>query len=191
MRSRVTTISPEVAADEDACRAAALRLLNLRWRGERELEKRLAQRGFLPEVIGPVLARLREEKWLDDSRFATELARGRMRSGHGRARIGRELEAKGVDPKLVPGAIAAADAETDERMQLSRVCARKIAQFASRHGDAWVAGADGRKKIVRFLLNRGYEFGAASSAYTTELAKRGVAGNAATAESESSDEMDD
>lgn len=190
MRKRVD-VPPEMAADADACRAAALRLLNLRWRGVRELERRLTMRGFLPETVAPVIEQLRQEKWLDDTRFATELARGRMRAGQGRIRIGRELETKGVDRKLVAGALAAADAEAGERMQLARACARKIAQLASRHGEEWVATSDGRKKIISFLLHRGYEFGAASSAYSTELVRRGIAATTVTAESESSDEMDD
>lgn len=173
MRSR-SELPPEKASDPSVCRATALRLLNLRWQGEKELEKKLTRRGFEIEVVRETLESLRKEKWLDDRRFAREFARGRLRSGIGRVRIRRELEATGVDRELVPRAITLADEEAREIDQLRRVCSRKLNALRDRKGAEWIGSVEGRKKIVGFLLNRGYEYAAATEAYAAELVKLGV-----------------
>src|SRR5438067_1636733 len=84
------------ANDSGRCYTAALRILNYRFNSEAELRRKLAAKDFDRETVDATIARLREEKWLDDARFAEAFVRTRMRKRVGRLRIRRELIAAGV-----------------------------------------------------------------------------------------------
>src|SRR5205085_9687945 len=85
------------ANDSGRCYTAALRILNYRFNSEAELRRKLAAKEFDRDSIDAAVARLREEKWLDDARFAEAFVRTRMRKRIGSKRIRRELIAAGID----------------------------------------------------------------------------------------------
>jgi hypothetical protein len=66
--------------------AAALRLLNYRFRSVVEMERKLRDRGFSAEEIAGEIERLTEERWLDDRRFAREYALSKLRARKGAPR---------------------------------------------------------------------------------------------------------
>ena len=173
MRSR-SQLDPEKASDPAACREAALRLLDYRWRGEKELERKLKDRGFEQDAIHATLATLKAARWLDDDRFAKQFARSRVRKGIGTLRIRRELETMGVESERIVPAVKEAVVEEDEQGQLARICARKMRAGAQRHGASWAGSDAARKKIIGFLLNRGYDYAAAQRAYAEELGRIGA-----------------
>lgn len=89
------------------------------------LERRADRKDFIAETI----ARLRAEKYLDDSRYAAEFARRHMQSRRqGRFRIVQELRARGVADEIIHAAVEAAFAEVDEaelvRARLGRLLPR-------------------------------------------------------------------
>src|SRR5436305_10468671 len=63
------------------CYVTALRILGYRFNSEAELRRKLAAKRFDGEEIAETLARLREEKWLDDDRFAAAYVRTRVLKG--------------------------------------------------------------------------------------------------------------
>src|SRR5690349_11464135 len=79
------------------CYQSALRILQYRFNSEAELRRKLAAKKFDADAIDAAIARLREEKWLDDERFAEAFVRTRMRKRVGPLRVRRELNAAGVD----------------------------------------------------------------------------------------------
>ena len=181
MRSR-SVLSPEKAGDPGVCREAALRLLDYKWRGEKELERKLKDRGFEVDVVRATVEKLKSDKWLDDDRFARQFAISRARSGIGTLRIRRELETIGVEIERILPAVREAVVEEAEEIQLAKLCERKVRAGRQRFGDDWAHSDDGRKKIVKFLLNRGYDYGAAQRAFAAELSRLGM-----TADSDAAD----
>ena len=76
----------------------ALALLARRTHFRRELEAKLAKRGYGEEEVTETLERLEERGWLDDAAAARELVAGKLRrGGYGRARLAAELARRGVE----------------------------------------------------------------------------------------------
>jgi regulatory protein len=90
----------------------AVRLLGLRSHSAVELGLKLERRGFDEDTVASVLARLAEQRYLDDSEFARELVSHRSR-GRGGAAIVAELATKGVSRSVAQAAVAGMDPEIE------------------------------------------------------------------------------
>lgn len=139
------------------CYIAALRILSYRFNAEGELRRKLAAKRFDKATIDATLDRLRDEKWLDDARFAASFVRTRMSKHIGRARIRRELIAAGVESSVADGALAENADEEREREELAAACAKRIRLLKRRHGDDVLESPHERKKLAAYLLKQGYD----------------------------------
>jgi regulatory protein len=80
-----------------------------------EMREYLERRTEDPELVSPVIARLRELNYLDDARYALDYARLHANSRRqGRFRITRELRGRGIPDRHIEAALDAVFAETDE-----------------------------------------------------------------------------
>lgn len=129
-------------AEEAACYEKALRLLANRSHFIRQLEDKLAKRGFAAATVERVLDRLRGEKLLDDERVAEEFVRQRLRRGPvGRRRMWQELRRRGAEEGEAEAALEAAYAEIDPLEATRRAAAlwcrrgRRDAAALARHLD--------------------------------------------------------
>jgi regulatory protein len=143
---------PEPAAaaapdDQLAARLAALRLLNRRDYGARELSERLAERGFSAATATVVIDHLLREKLLDDSRFAEHFVAYHANRGQGPVRIAHRLREAGVAAALITATVDASSAEWRRRCAEVR---RK--RFGAREPGSWAE----RGKQARFLAQRGF-----------------------------------
>jgi regulatory protein len=134
----------------DRCYVAALRILNYRFNSEAELRRKLARKDFDDDTVAAVIARLRDEKWLDDERFAEALVRTRMRKRIGPLRIRRELIAAGVDDDVAAGALRRNADEEGERESLLALARKRGARLD-------LASPEGRNKLAAYLLKQGYD----------------------------------
>jgi len=85
----------------------AIGLLSRREHSQRELVRKLAARGVEPREAEAAAARLAQEGWQDDARFADSLVRSRAGSGYGPIRIRAELAIHGLDEPVVSRALSA------------------------------------------------------------------------------------
>lgn len=109
-RSTTRTLS-----SEGELYASALRALMRRAHSIHEMRQYLERRAENKEDIDRVIARLREQNYLDDARYALDFARRHANSRHqGRFRIARELRTRGVPDRHIEAALEAVFAETDE-----------------------------------------------------------------------------
>jgi regulatory protein len=99
------------------CYVAALRILGYRFNSEAELRRKLEAKRFDDAAIAETLARLREEKWLDDERFAGAYVRTRVRKGIGRLRIKGELRNAGVSEEAAERALRENGDGEEERLR--------------------------------------------------------------------------
>lgn len=128
------------------CYVTALRILGYRFNSEAELQRKLESKRFDDATIAATIERLRDEKWLDDDRYAAAYVRTRVRKGLGRLRIRNELRAAGVSEETAERALREnADGE-DERLQ------KAYEKLARRLSD--------REKIAARLLRQGFEMSA-------------------------------
>lgn len=95
-----------------------------------QMKAYLEQRAENEEHVSVVIARLREQNYIDDARYATEFTRQRAQSrGQGRFRIARELRARGVPDRHIDAALDASAAETDEAALVRKRIQRKLAHI--------------------------------------------------------------
>jgi regulatory protein len=139
-----------VSDELDRCHAAALRILRYRFNSAAELRRKLASKKFENEVIETTLARLRDETWLDDDRYAAAYVRTRAQKRIGRLRIRRELIAAGVDDDTAQRAIG----ENVDRDAEAALLRKEYEKLVAR------LGAEQREKIAARLVRRGFDAGA-------------------------------
>jgi regulatory protein len=133
--------------DQQAARLAALKLLNRRDHGARELKERLAERGFAPATAQAVVDGLVRERLLDDARFAEHFVAYHANRGQGPVRIAHKLREAGVTAELIATAVDAGSADWRRRCAEVR---RK--RFGAREPGSWAE----RAKQARFLTQRGF-----------------------------------
>jgi regulatory protein len=143
--------------DTDRCYAAALRILGHRFNSVAELKQKLRAKKFEREIIDQTISRLREEKWLDDERFADAYVRTRQQRKIGPRRIARELSAAGVDRETARDAIAQYADEERELADLKALYEKRSRLLIRRHGPQYLKTPEGRKKLAAYLLNQGYD----------------------------------
>lgn len=127
-----------------------VRLLTVRDRTRAELARLLAVRGFDRADSQVALDRLQEEGYLNDRRFATAWARGRLRTKPmGSYRLGKELEVKGVEEQLVREVLGDLYEEGEEPAA-RRAMAGKLSALGRLPASARTL------RVGRFLHRRGF-----------------------------------
>ena len=96
-----------IADDVATAKQKAYRLLSLRPHSEKELEKKLWEKGFSAAVVKETLEKLRELKYLNDASFAGQWARNlAVNKLWGNKKIVLNLREKGVSAELINRASA-------------------------------------------------------------------------------------
>jgi regulatory protein len=138
--------------ESDRCYLTALRILKYRFNSAVELRRKLRSKRFERDVIDATLARLANEKWLDDARFAAAYVRTRGLNKKGKLRIRRELMRAGVADDLIATAVTEnVDAEEEHARALA-LAQRRLPILARRYAPDAV-----RNKLTAYLLNQGYD----------------------------------
>jgi regulatory protein len=141
-----------MAEGADRAYVAGLTLLARRELAEAQLRLRLARRKFESDDIEAAVARLREERALDDRRTALACARTEVRiKRRGRARVVRQIEALGIARDIARDAVAEVFADIDETELLQQALDRCV-----RHGMDLGDPAVFRR-IHRRLLMQGFD----------------------------------
>ncbi len=94
--------------------AYAMKLLSYRARSMREVELRLSEKGYGDDVVTVVIGSLSNEGYIDDERFARELADSRLRNKNwGAVKIASELRSKGLAMDIIDAVTGSIDEETE------------------------------------------------------------------------------
>jgi SOS response regulatory protein OraA/RecX len=142
----------------EQCYVAAMRILSFRFNSEAELRRKLnSKKRFDAATIDATLERLRDEKWLDDPRFAGAFVRARTNKRVGKNRIARELRAAGVSGDDAETAIAANVDREQQEASLRELRDKRARILARRLGPDFLATEEGRNKLTIYLLKQGYD----------------------------------
>jgi regulatory protein len=142
----------EQAESDHKAWEAALRLLEVRPRAEREIRDRLRRKQYDAEQIDRVIVRLRELGLLDDLQFARLWVANRAATkSKGALALRRELMSKGIDRRIAGDVVdAALDPET-EAAACERVARQAMGRYASTAD--WPAF---QRKLGALLQRRGF-----------------------------------
>ena len=127
------------------------------------MRRKLAER-YPSEVVEQVIARLIEQRYLDDLAFAIEWRRQReRRRPRGRSALQRELQGLGVEREVIQGALEGIE-EAENAYRAADAISRRLA------GNDYALF---RQKVWAFLQRRGFDNSAIRSTvdrYWSELA---------------------
>lgn len=141
--------------DAAAARQKAYRLLFLRPHSEKELRKKLREKGFPAAVISETLDALRKLNYLDDEsfaqRWATSLAVNKL---WGNKKIIFSLREKGIDAALIERALQAARQDISEEEAIETLIREKTAGKKADFMDN-----KEKRRIFQSLLGRGFPAG--------------------------------
>jgi len=139
----------------DAIRAAyvdGLKMLAVRELSEAQVRQRLAQRGHAPDDIDAAVARLREERAIDDARAAEAIARVESALKHrGKLRIRLQIERAGIAGPIARRAVDEVFRAIDSDEQLEASLARRL------HGRETIADEREFQRLYRYLIGQGFE----------------------------------
>ncbi|MGA7613729.1 MAG: regulatory protein RecX [Thermoanaerobaculia bacterium] len=155
--------------DPEKCYEAALRLLGYRWRSSEELRLRLRRRNFSAAVIERTIERLTGAGWVDDERFASEMARSLLRRKRGPRRVLQELRQFGIDQAGREAALSGALQEEPAERHLRELCRRRIRMAVRSRGREWLVSDQERNKLIAYLLNHGYDYESVADVVKDEL----------------------
>ena len=138
--------------DLAAAKQKAYRLLSMRPHSEKELEKKLREKGFPAVVIKEALEKLHDLKYLDDASFAIGWARNlAVNKLWGDRKIFVNLREKGVEAELISAAVEEARREISEEEAIAFLIKKK----ASRK-KIDILAVKGKKRIFQSLMGRGF-----------------------------------
>jgi regulatory protein len=127
-------------------------MLGRRELSEAQVRARLARREFATAEIDAAVARLSQERALDDRRTALACARTEAHvKRHGQRRALRALEGLGIDRGLARAAVAEVFGDLDEDALIAQALDRKL-----RHG-AVIEDAAVMRRVHRYLLAQGFD----------------------------------
>lgn len=129
----------------------SFRLLGIRPRSQKELEKKLEEKGFDQKIIQKTLKRIIELGYLDDEKFARAWLEARKLSGKGKFIVQRELRKKGVDEELIKK-ILEEYKEEDEFERVLELAEKKIKTYKN------LKPFEQKQKLARFLASRGFSW---------------------------------
>jgi regulatory protein len=123
----------------------------MRGHSTQEIRQRLMRRGYPPDEIAAVIARLTSAKYLDDLEFARMWVRSRsLRQADAPARLARELRAKGIDEADIRAVLVDLSDESTVQETAEQAAGRKLRTL---HGlDPAVAS----RRLAAHLLRRGF-----------------------------------
>lgn len=134
---------------------SAIRFLGFRQRSQAEIERYLHDKGYAPEVVAPIVARLRDQQYLDDEAFARFWLENRERfRPRGRQALRYELHQKGLDPAVIETALD----DLDEAESAWAAIEGKFYRWKN------LDEQDFKQKVLGFLSRRGFNYETASQA---------------------------
>jgi regulatory protein len=130
----------------------AVKMLGRRELSEAQVRQRLARRRHAPDAIDSAVARLREERAIDDVRTAEAIARNQTSiKRRGKLRVRRQIEQAGIQPSTAQRAVDEVFGALDPDALLEASLARRL------HGREAIADDTERRRLYRYLIGQGFE----------------------------------
>lgn len=142
---------PRQLDSEPALYDAAIKILMRRAHSFSEMKKALIRRTPNEDLIQKVLARLKQNGYIDDARYASQFARQRTEGRkQGKFRVARDLRARGVPDRHIEAALEEAAKSTDEGAVVRQRIERKLRTSRGEIDDRKLAS------LYRSLLRSGF-----------------------------------
>lgn len=151
---------PEKPPTESALLSALMRYCAFQERSPREVAQKLRSLGAEDNTAAQLIEQLETQGFLNEARYARAFAGGHFRSKQwGRVKIRAALRVQGISEDLIAAALREEIPEEDYRRSATALAAKQAGPFAD---------AATRSKILRQLMQKGYEWEVAAAALNVE-----------------------
>jgi regulatory protein len=131
---------------------AGLRMLGRRELSEAQVRQRLARRGHEPDSVDAAVARLRQERAIDDTRVAEAIVRTQSSNrGRGKLRVLREVEGAGIAAAIARRAVDDVFDGLDTDALLQASLAKRLDEREP------IADEAEFRRLYRYLIGQGFE----------------------------------
>ena len=152
LHEEISDLLSDKGEDRFSCpleaRKKAMDFLARREYGQKELIKKLADKGFVRNIVEKAVFQLTEDGLQSDQRFAESFAQSRINQGKGPVRIRQELKERGISATTIDDALIEKDQDWFELAREVRV--RKFGQDLP-------ADFAEKARQMKFLQYRGFE----------------------------------
>jgi len=129
----------------------AYRYLTIRPRSRHEIDRKLRDREFPPDLVSSVIDHLIKLGYLNDEQFARQWAASRVRNrGYGRRRIEQELRIKGISSDIIRESLITLFEDTSEFEIARKEADKKLKSLARFEPEVR------RRRIAGFLERKGF-----------------------------------
>jgi regulatory protein len=135
---------------------------------ESQIRQRLTRRGYERDAIEEALARLKQERAVDDARVAAAIARSEtgLRK-RGRRRVAQRIQQAGIAGSTAREALDRVFADLDDDALLLSALQKRL------RGEATIPDDRAFQRLYRFLVSQGFEHDRVLSALKARRAPRG------------------
>lgn len=134
-----------------------LRLINTRYKTQKEVQDYLHQKGYLPQVIYYVLEKLNEYHYIDDERYVDSYIASHK--NFGKLKLKQELYQKGISQTIIDAKL-----EVEDFDQTEQICT--LAQKYMKNKDDT---KENYIKLFKYLMGKGFEYETIKSALNKEV----------------------
>ena len=135
--------------NEDSALRSALRYSSRAMKSEKEVRDYLYKKNISEEIEDKIIEKLKDLNLLDDERYLSLYLEDKFLYGDdGSAKIKSKLIQKGLDSQKIN--LEMENFEEQERKNLKNLISKKI--------NSYLEKKDGRNKMIRFLMNKGYSY---------------------------------
>ncbi|HHZ01945.1 MAG TPA: recombination regulator RecX [Tissierellia bacterium] len=121
-------------------------------KSEKEVRRKMQDKGFDPQLIDDAINELKEKKYLDDEKYCEMFIRHKINiSKDGVRKIKEALYFKGIDREVIEEKLANIS-EEDEEERAYLLGVKKLHRISE--GDSWKK----RMKLSNYLLGKGFEY---------------------------------
>src|SRR5258706_3407478 len=132
--------------------ADALKMLARRELSEAQVRQRLARREHDGDAIDDAIARLKQERAIDDARVAEAIARTETTvKRRGKMRVRRQIESAGISSAYARSAVDEAFREIDPAALIESALRKRLRPAASIRDDREF------QRLYRYLIGQGFE----------------------------------
>lgn len=139
--------------EKQRLRNKAFHYLALRAHGERELFRKLQQKGFDDALIGEVISELKASHYLDDWEFARAFVRNRLtHKPVGQRHMRHQLRFRGIADEIIEAVLKEIYAEVDP----AKLAAELVTKRRTRYRN--LSERERKRRLADFLNRRGFDW---------------------------------
>jgi regulatory protein len=156
------------AEAESRAKNIAINYLSYRPRSSKEVTFHLTKKGFEDECAESVTRHLQSIKMIDDDRFAYAFVRDRLKKKPtGQALLRQQLLSKGISSEMTDKVLAELVSPQSQQASALQAAKRKIQ--LTQHAAKKIDAEKRKKRILDFLLRRGFSYEIALKTIRTTL----------------------